>query len=47
MGLMLRPSTKQRGKWERVGRWKQSIEDWVNNQDVRITKAGLVRVEVI
>jgi hypothetical protein len=47
MGLMLRPSTKQRGKWERVGRWKQFIEDWVRNQDVWTKKAGLVRVEVI
>lgn len=46
-GLMLRPSTKQRGKWERVGSWKQYIEEWVEEPDVWTKQAGLERLEII
>jgi hypothetical protein len=48
MGLMLRPSTKARGKWERVGRWQQTIsEHWVWNKDIWTNRARLERVEII
>jgi Heterokaryon incompatibility protein (HET) len=46
-GLMLRPSVKPYGKWERVGRWTQHIEHWAGNIDIWTKRAGLERVEVI
>ncbi|KAF9461085.1 heterokaryon incompatibility protein-domain-containing protein, partial [Collybia nuda] len=43
-GLILRPAAE--GKFQRIGRWKHFIEDWVHNKDVWTRKSGILTVEI-
>ncbi len=45
-GLMLRP-TLVKGRFERVGRWKQYVEDWTKKQEVWTKEASVFQVEII
>ncbi|PPQ68506.1 hypothetical protein CVT26_003445, partial [Gymnopilus dilepis] len=44
-GLILKPGAG--GKFERIGRWTQHIEDWVHSKDVWTRKSRVHRVEII
>ena len=45
-GLMLRPTSVE-GRFERVGRWKQYVEDWTKRQEVWTKEASVFQVEII
>ena len=45
-GLMLK-ATSVEGRLERVGRWKQHIEDWTKRNAVWTQEASVLRVEII
>jgi len=44
-GLILKPISG--GKFERIGRWTQYVEDWVHNKDVWTKKSGIHRVSIV
>lgn len=45
-GLILKPSLGE-GKFERIGRWKQYIEQWSNRKSTWTKKAGVSRIAIL
>ena len=46
-GLILRPSSRVPGAFERIGRWTQYIEHWVKNKEVFTKESKIIRVEIV